>query len=414
MHHVIIGTGPAGVNAAETLRRLNPHARITMIGGEGEAPYSRMAIPYVLEGNIDEMGTHLRQAPGHYDEQKIEVISGPVTRVDTQHKTLELSGGGAVTYDKLLIAAGASPVKPPVPGLDLPGVHHCWTLEDMRAIERLAGESDEVMLMGAGFIGSIILEALKSRGVNLTVVEIGERMVPRMLDETAGELLKSWCQSHGVNVITGTRIELVERGPQGLSISLSDGTRHDAKLLVVAAGVKPNTEFLNGTPIRIGRGIIVDAHMETSEPDIYAAGDIVESHDISTGEISVMAIQPVVVDHARVAATNMAGGKAEYEGALAMNVLDTLGLITTSFGLWHGADSGEQAVSLDAENHRYIRLEFDGDHLVGAQSLGLPEHVGILRGLIQSRIGLGPWKQKLMQNPHKLAEAFVACTNGLK
>ena len=126
-----------------------------------------------------------------------------------------------------------------------------------------------------------------------------------------------------------------------------------------------------------------------------------------------MAIQPVVVDHARVAASNMAGGAAEYEGALAMNVLATLGLITTSFGLWHGAESGEQAVSLDAENYKYLRLEFDGDHLVGAQSLGLPEHVGILRGLIQSKTNLGPWKARLMANPHKLAEAYVASTNGI-
>ena len=413
MHHVIIGTGPAGVNAAETLRRLNPDSKITMIGGEGEVPYSRMAIPYVLDGGIKEQGTHLRQETGYYDKLGIDVIAGPVTRLDSQHKTLEMNGGSAITYDKLLIAAGAGPVKPPVPGLDLPGVHHCWTLKDMRAIEELANEGEDVVLMGAGFIGSIILEALKSRGVNLTVVEVGDRMVPRMLDETAGRLLKSWCQSHGVQVLTGTKIDQVEQKSDGLSVHLSTGESLHARLLVVAAGVKPNTEFLIGSGIEIGRGIKVDAHQQTNIPNVYAAGDIVESHDISTGEISVMAIQPVVVDHARVAATNMAGHTASYEGALAMNVLDTLGLITTSFGLWHGTESGEQAVSLDEEAYKYLRLEFDGNHLVGAQSLGLPEHVGILRGLIQSKIDLGPWKERLMANPHKLAEAYVACSNGI-
>ncbi|PLX34161.1 MAG: hypothetical protein C0605_14510 [Hyphomicrobiales bacterium] len=413
MHHVIIGTGPAGVSAAETLRRLNPGSKITMIGGEGEVPYSRMAIPYVLDGGIKEQGTHLRQDKGHYERLDIEVLAGPVTRIDAQHKLVELLGGSAVNYDKLLIAAGASPVKPPVPGLDLPGVHHCWTLGDMRVIEELAQSGEDVVLMGAGFIGSIILEALKKRGVNLTVVELGDRMVPRMLDETAGGLLKQWCIGHGVDVLTDTGIDRVEPDGERLSVHLTSGASLSARLLVVAAGVKPNTGFLTGSGIKVGRGIVVDAHQQTSLPDIYAAGDIVESHDISTGEVSVMAIQPVVVDHARVAATNMAGFKARYEGALAMNVLDTLGLITTSFGLWHGTGSGEQAMSLDAENYKYLRLEFDGDHLVGAQSLGLPEHVGVLRGLIQSRIDLGPWKQRLMANPHQLAAAYVACTNGV-
>lgn len=413
MHHVIIGTGPAGVNAAETLRRLNPDSKITMIGGEGEAPYSRMAIPYVLEGQIPEQGTHLRQQPGHFDRLGIEFISGPVTGVDSGNSAVALKDGSTISYDKLLIAAGASPVKPPVPGLDLPGVHHCWTLHDMRAIEELATAGENVVLMGAGFIGSIILEALKSRRVNLTVVEVGDRMVPRMLDETAGGLLKRWCEGHGVTVLTGTGIDRVEQDGSGLSIHLTSGDSLPATLLVVAAGVRPNTGFLQDSGIDIGHGIKVDQHQQTSLPDIYAAGDIVESHDISTGEISVMAIQPVVVDHARVAAANMAGARASYEGALAMNVLATLGLITTSFGLWHGADSGEQAMSLDAENYKYLRLEFHGNCLVGAQSLGLPEHVGMLRGLIQSKIDLGPWKDRLIANPHKLAEAYVACTNGV-
>ena len=413
MHHVIIGTGPAGVNAAEALRRLEPHSAITLVGGEGEPPYSRMAIPYVLSGAIAETGTRLRQEPGYYETAGIEVVAGPAARVDSQHKCVELVGGAIINYDRLLIAAGASPIKPHVPGLDLPGVHHCWTLEDLHAIERLAGEGDNVVLMGAGFIGSIILESLKARGVNLTVVEVEDRMVPRMLDETAGTLLKSWCESKGVSIRTGTRIEKVEAGDEGLNVHLSDGATLGARLLVVAAGVKPNTEFLAGSGIEIDRGILVDAGQRTNIPDIFAAGDIARSRDFSTGEAMVMAIQPVAVDHARIAAANMAGGAAQYQGALAMNVLDTMGLISTSFGLCRGEATAQSALALDARAYKYMRLEFDGDVLIGAQTLGLPEHIGVLRGLIQSGVKLGDWKEKLVKNPLRLAEAYVGVTNGV-
>ncbi len=414
MRHVIIGTGPAGVNAAETLRKLDANAKITLIGGEREAPYSRMAIPYVLSGAISEAGTRLRQEPGYFDRARINVISGPVARVDTQHKAVELVGGNIVEYDRLLIAAGASPIKPHVPGLDLPGVHHCWSLADMRAIEDLAGKGDNVVLMGAGFIGSIILESLKSRGVNLTVVEVEDRMVPRMLDETAGALLKSWCESKGVSVRTGTRIEKVKSGTaEGLRVHLSDGAALDARLLVVAAGVKPNTEFLIGSGVETDRGIRVDARQQTSVPDIFAAGDIVRSRDFSTGRAAVMAIQPVAVDHARIAAVNMTGGAASYQGALAMNVLDTMGLISTSFGLCDGPANAQSAIALDAGAYKYMRLEFDGNVLTGAQSLGLPEHIGVLRGFIQSRLDLGGWKERLAENPLRLAEAYVGIMNGV-
>ncbi len=413
MHHVIIGTGPAGVTAAESLRKLSPGSKITMIGGEAEAPYSRMAIPYVLDGRIGERGTHLRQNSQHFENLDIDLISGPVTAVDGAAKTLELASGGQMSFDTLLIAAGASPVKPPVPGLDLPGVYHCWTLDDMRAIEKLAIAGEDVVLMGAGFIGSIILESLKSRGVRLTVVELEDRMVPRMLDETAGGLLKSWCTDKGVDVRTGTGIDRVEQAAGGLDIHLSDDSTLTARLLVVAAGVRPNTGFLENSGIELDHGVKVDAHQQSNIAGIYAAGDIAKSRDFLTGQAGVIAIQPVVVDHARIAAANMAGGSAEYEGALAMNVLDTMGLVSCSFGLWNGVDGGHSAVALDAAAYKYLRLEFSGERLVGLQSLGLPEHIGIARGLIQSSMRLGKWKDRLMANPHRLAEAYVALANGV-
>ena len=186
MHHVIIGAGPAGVVAAETLRKIDSAATITIIGEEKEPPYSRMALPYYLVKQIGEEGTFLRKSAQHFSDLKINVRQDRVERIDRAGKTLHLNDGSQVAYDKLLIATGSRPAAPPIPGMDLPGIFSCWTLEDGRNIAQRAKPGAKALLMGAGFIGCIILEALARSGAQLTVVEMGDRMVPRMMTEVAG------------------------------------------------------------------------------------------------------------------------------------------------------------------------------------------------------------------------------------
>lgn len=194
MKHVILGNGPAGVIAAETIRKRSPHDQIVMIGSEDAPPYSRMAIPYLLMGNIQESGTYLRKDPDHFQKLRIEQVRGKAISVDSNTKQLELADGQSIKFDKLLIATGSIPVRPPIPGIDLPGVHSCWTLEDARAIAKLTKPGSRVLQMGAGFIGCIILEALASNKVELTVVEMGDRMVPRMMTPVAGGMIKKWVE----------------------------------------------------------------------------------------------------------------------------------------------------------------------------------------------------------------------------
>ena len=172
MKHIIIGNGPTGLVAAETLRRLQPDAEIALIGDEPEPPYSRMAIPYLLIGRIAESGTHLRKLHDHYARQRIHLIEGRVTRLDAAAKQVEFSTGERLPYDRLLIATGSQPIRPKIEGMDLPNVHTCWTLDDARAIAAKATPGARVLQIGAGFIGCIIMEALCARGVKLTVVEM--------------------------------------------------------------------------------------------------------------------------------------------------------------------------------------------------------------------------------------------------
>jgi len=408
MTYVVVGAGPAGVVAAETLRKTDPATDVVLIGGEPEPPYSRMAIPYYLTGKIEEAGTYLRKTDGHYETLGISYRQGHVESVDAAAGKLTLAGGDTQAFDKLLIATGASPIKPPVEGLELPGVHHCWTLEDARKIVDLAGEGADVVLIGAGFIACIILESLVERGVNLTVVEMEDRMLPRMMDETGGEMIKRWCEQKGVRVRTGARVtKLATGGDASLTVDLDSGEQIPAHLVVVAAGVASNTGFLEGSGVEVKTGVVVDKQLRSTQANIYAAGDCAEGPDFSTGGWMVHAIQPTATEHGRVAALNMAGKAMEYQGSLIMNVLDTMGLISVSYGQWGGVEGGDRAVAVDEDGFKYLRLEFDGDRLVGCLSLGRTDHVGVLRGLIQSRRDLGEWKERLMDDPHRFMEAYV-------
>lgn len=411
MRHVIVGNGPAGVIAAENLRRQDSEADIVLIGKESEPPYSRMAIPYFLVEKVDDAGTHLRHSARHFDDLKVDLRQAQVTKVKTKESQVQLDSGDLLNYDSLLLATGSRPVVPPVTGMDLPSVSHCWTLDDARKIVSFAKKGSDVVLIGAGFIGCIILEALVARGVNLHVVEMEDRMVPRMMDQVAGNLIKSWCEATGVKVYTSTRVDAVEPVGKGCHVMLQ-GVKQPIKadLVIVATGVVANVDFLEGSGIEVDQGILVNDTLQTSVTNVYAAGDVCQGKDFSTGEYSVQAIQPTAADHGRIAASNMQGGLLRHRGSINMNVLDTIGLVATSFGLWQGVADGESAKLEDVPNYRYLQLQFQDDRLIGAQAVGHIQHIGVLRGLIQTEVHLGSWKAKLMQDPTRYMEAYLATT----
>ncbi len=461
MHYVVIGAGPAGVIASETLRKSDPDGQISLIAGEPEPPYSRMAIPYLLIGDIDEAGTYLRKSHDHYQQLGIEVQHQTVKAVRPGDKQLDLASGGQLGYDRLLLATGSRATLPPVPGIDLPGIHTCWTLEDARQIATLASPGAKVLLIGAGFIGSIVLEALSKCGVDLTVVEMGDRMVPRMMNDTAGGMIKAWCEQKGVRVHTSTQVTSIESlvsapaptspaspssgnagggimgfvrrltgqadspppapsapvaptaasagdGTPHLKVHLSNGQSVDCHLVISAAGVTPNLSLLDGSGISTDRGVLVNGHLQSSDPNVYAAGDCAQAKDFSTDETAVHAIQPVAAEQGRIAALNMTGKVTPYEGSFSMNVLDTLGLVSASFGLWMGTDGGDHVELSDPERFRYLNLQFRDDVLVGATSLGMTQHVGVLRGLIQGETHLGVWKERLQADPTRVVEAYLS------
>jgi NAD(P)H-nitrite reductase large subunit len=438
MHHVILGAGPAGVIAAETLRKHAPNDSITLVGDEAEPPYSRMAIPYLLIGNIDERGTYLRKSDDHFQKLNVTQVRAKATKVDAKARTVSLDNGQTLSFDRLLIATGSHPARPPIPGMDLPGVHPCWTLEDARAIARLAKPGARVLQMGAGFIGCIIMESLQKRGVELSVVEMGDRMVPRMMGPTAGGMIRDWCELKGVQVFTGTKVEAIEApapsggggviskiagalgmgsgdgqgADSGLTVRLSGGRSVKADLVISATGVRPAIGFLKDSGITCLVGVLTDEHLQTNVSGIYAAGDCAEAFDKVSGKTIVSAIQPNAAEQARVAALNMVGQSAELKGVTQINVLDTLGMISSSFGNWEGVAGGEHVELTDKEGGRHLSLQFKDDILVGCNSVGWTDHVGVMRGLVEGQVHLGEWKARLLEDPTRLMDAYLASAQG--
>lgn len=409
MKYVIIGAGPAGVQAAEAIRQEDPAGDITLISGERGEPYARMAIPYILTGRINEAGALQRKSPGHFANLGIRYLNRKALKVHAraQGGKVDLDDGAVLEYDRLLVATGSSPTLPPVPGTDLPGVVTCWTLDDARVIAAKLKPGARVVMVGAGFVAGVCMKSLVESGAKLTVIagRVGQ-ILRSMMTPTGSAILQRWLENKGVNVVTKGRIERIEPGPR----LVMDKQGFDADLIILATGVHPNIEFLVGTGAEIDQGIVINDRMESTVPGIYAAGDVAQGRDFSTGEWVVHALQPTATEHGRVAGINMAGKDAPYRGSLSMNVLDTVGLLSYTFGLWQGREGGDNAEIVDAEHFHYTRLCFDGDVLIGAIIIGATEHVGAIRGLIQTRHSLGAWKETLIKDPGQLMNALVNVT----
>ncbi len=413
MNHVIIGAGPAGVTAAEEIRRLDPSAEITLISHEPEPPYARMAIPYLIKNQIGESGTFIRVSDTHFEDLKINLLEAEIESVDAAGKTLNLRGGESLAYDKLLIASGGTPLTPPIAGIDLPGVTPCWTLDNARQIIERAVANAHIVLIGAGFISTTIVEALVERGGSLTIVEMEDRLIPRMMDSQGAGIIRKWCEARGVTIKTSARVDSISQAGERLSVSIAGQDAIEADLVISATGVAPNIGFLDGSGIDTDMGILVDEYLTTSHPDIYAAGDVAQAPDMLAGGKTVMAVQPVAAEHGRLAGINMAGGNSlAWNGSINMNVLDMLGLVSCSFGLWEGVDGGDYAELYKPEQNKYIKLQFEEDRLVGASSVGYTDHVGVFQGLIMGKVSLGEWKEKLMKDPTQIMNAWIGSTQG--
>jgi len=411
--HLIVGAGPAGINAIETLRAIDPDCEIALVCDE--PAYARMVLPYYLEGKIDERAV-MTGGDDWYSECGVDARLGVrVTAVDPAAKRVTLDDATELAYDRLLVATGSRAARPPIDGLDGAGVVNLWTLADANGF--LAEPRPHTVIVGAGFIAFTILDAIAARSDRLTILEIEDRVLPNMLDATGSALMSSHLERLGIDIRTGVRLEAIEQLAGKRRLRLSNGSDLECDAVVIAAGVAPNVEFLGNSGIELGEGrgagIRVDERLQTNVAGVYAAGDAAEAADLLSGERRVHAVQPTAVDHGRIAAANMAGLDVRYAGSLIMNILAAQGLEACSFGDWRGAGR-ESTIVENAANRIYRKYTWDGDALVGgilvgpSAALSGANDVGMLKGLIQTGVRLGPWRAYLEKNPIDLRRVYVA------
>ena len=417
--HLIIGGGPAAINAIETIRDFDGGASaITLVSDE--PAYARMVLPYYLADRIQRQQVFTGD-DAYFDRLQVKRVLGRrVSRIDPQAKRVALEDGSTLPFDDLLIATGSAAVVPPIPGADLPGVRPLWTLGHAEAVlEAAAGlERPEVVFIGAGFIGFTVLNGLHKRGWKLHVVEIADHVLPRMLDADSATLVEDWLRKKGVVLHLGTTVRGIAEAGGRKRVSLANGGAIDADVVIVATGIRPNIDLVRDSGIATDQAILVNDRMQTNFPFIYAAGDVAQGPDL-LGEASVVhAIQPTAVDHGRIAGANMAGQDVRYPGSLLMNILDACGLQCASFGRW-----GEQTEAMTIRNPDrpvYRRLLWTGDQITGAvfvgqaAELGMLNDVGMVKGMIQTRTGLGDWKEYLRQNPFDVRRPYIAARVGQK
>jgi NAD(P)H-nitrite reductase large subunit len=420
MHHVIIGGGPAATNAVETIRQFDGgRSDITLVCDE--PAHSRMALPYWLAGTIPEAQTHTGDA-AYFTRLKVATRFGArVAAIDPQGRTVTLSDGSKLAFDNLLIATGSSPLRPPIPGADLPGVGPLWSLAHTdRVLKHAAslqpaGRTLRVVLVGAGFIGCIVLNAMHKRKWQLAVVEREAQVLPRMLDAPAADHAHRWLATRNIPVHCGATVQQIHQQADGTkAVELSNGESLTADMVILATGIRPNLDLLQGSGIATAEAILVNDRMQTNFPHVYAGGDVAQGPVLFGGDNAVHPIQPTAVDHGRVAGANMAGHEVHYPGSLAMNVVDICGVQGASFGRWN--DAATDTVVIDSPaGFIYRKLVFRDDRISGAlfmgraDDLGMLTDIGMVKGLMQTQTPLGPWKKYLQHNPVDIRRAYIAC-----
>lgn len=401
MRVVIIGAGPAGLTAAETLREYDRDAAITMISAEPYPPYAPPALAdYFLTGREEELFWKGRNI---CERLRIEYL--PNTRVETVRpldQMVSFQGGKTLGYDRLIIAAGSS-LYAPLPGRELTGVYDFKSLKAATALveqgrKKVGGKA---VIVGAGFIGVEIAILLRELGLEVTVVEMADRVMPKMLDAETAEIVLGAMRRRGIAVRLETKAAGFLGKRKATGIEMEVGPPLKADVYVAATGVKPHIEFLEGSGIETGWGVYVDDRMRTNVPDVYAVGDVAETSDWLTGERFVHAIFPNAVAQGRVAALNLLGQPARYEGAETMNSLKHLGLPVMAVG----ASSGEEELRRrDGDELRKIFLR-DG-RIVGFRLAGDIRAAGVYRSLMLRRANVRAIQGRLL-NPLFSAGAFA-------
>lgn len=399
MNYVIIGNSAAAVGCIEGIRKNDRESAITVISDEKHHTYSRPLISYLLWGKTDEERMKYRPDSFYKDNDVTPILGKKAVKIDTKNRKVMLDDGKAVPYDKLLVATGSRPFVPPMKGLDtVENKFTFMTLDDAKALDSVLTKDSRVLIVGAGLIGLKCAEGILDKIGSLTVIDLADRILPSILDETGSELVQKSIEEKGVKFMLGTSAAEFD----GNKAKLTNGETVEFDVLVIAVGVRPNTELVKEAGGNVNKGIVTDRFCRTSISGIYSAGDCTESHDITTDTDRILALLPNAYMQGETAGLHMTGTDKPYDKAMPMNAIGFFGyhMITA------GSYDGEKTVYADGENYKMLVTK---DNLLkGYIMIGDISRAGIYTKLIREQVPLDSIDFELVKEKPQLMAFSLA------
>ncbi|MDP4120477.1 MAG: FAD-dependent oxidoreductase [Bacillota bacterium] len=394
MKYVIIGNSAAAIGAVEGIRQVDKKGEITIISNESHHTYSRPLISYLLLGKTDEQRMKYRPDDFYEKNNCKTLFSKTVTNIDSKKKTVTLDDNTSISYDKLLVSTGSSPFVPPMDGLDsVKNKFSFMTLDEAKALDSALTSDSKVLIVGAGLIGLKCAEGIHAKVANITVIDLAPNILSSILDTQGSAIVQKHLESKGVVFKLG---DSVQKFTEKTALLKSGGTI-DFDVLVLAVGVRPNTQLVKDAGGEVNRGIVINERMETSIPDIYSAGDCTEGMDISIGQNRILALLPNAYMQGECAGKNMAGEACVFDKAIPMNAIGFFGLHIITAGTYDGE------VYEDLHDG-YKKLFYKDDLLKGYILIENIKKAGIYTSLIREKTPLSTIDFTLIcENPGLMA-----------
>jgi NAD(P)H-nitrite reductase large subunit len=423
--NVIIGSGVAGFSAAEALSTIDPSAEILQISDDPHGFYSRPGLAYYLNGELPEKQLFPFPRNGK-SNQNVQHVEGHVTRLDPASHQIEINGSGTISYDHVLLATGATAVPLNVPGEGLRGIVKLDDLEDTRNILALAKHNRTAVVVGGGVVGLELVEGLVARGVKVHYLIRSERYWQSIMDETESHSIEHHLVHAGVKLHYHSEIKevLCKRG-RVIGVRTSAGEDIRCGLVAVGIGVRPRMELAKAADLKTERGILVNEYLQTSDPDIYAAGDVAQIFDPSSGNSSIDNLWYPARKQGRIAAMNMSGQRQVYHRTVAVNVLRLAGVMTTIIGaIGSGRDDDGQVytargssetwlqlpntLAMESGNElSHVRLMVGEQNLLGALVMGDQKISRPLREMVNARVDISPIRMQLLKSGASLGQIVI-------
>lgn len=409
--YLIAGSSHAALEAINAIRMHDAAGSITVITRDPHPPYSPTVLPYVVSGRSAPERVYLRDA-GFFTGNRVEYrAASALAAVHPERHVATLADGSEIGYRKLLLATGASPIVPPIPGIDTVEYHVLRTLDDATRLRQAMTRSRRAVVLGAGLVGMHAAENLVKAGAEVTIVEMNAQLTSGYFDDTAAGLIEEAFRDNGATIRTNSRVVGVQKTDTGVRLLLEGGDGIDADLLLVAVGVRPQLDYLDGSGVATERGILVDDAMRTNVADVWAAGDCAQARGFFSDAPIMNAILPDASIQGRIAGMGMAGdpGAKPYQGGLALNTYHFFGRHAISVGNSQVPEGGNARVRFDQDSGRYLRVVFDRDNrLTGIFGVNEFFDAGVMAQLILRKTDLGPVRDRFMAEPLATGRALMS------